>query len=473
VRGDITYAIKGDWEATKGLRKKWRERKQIQARRTVSADEINKKIYHGIPPTYLRLRSIGDRFGTKPPADEPKTKPVIAIDMRCLDGASRFRGIGQYLHGLMNLLLPELTKQFTVIIYIYNKANLGGIKQTALDNCEVIEVKQTLASKLPAKVYYHLKSLYPASVKADALPKINQADLFIQTYVEDGLPKKAPAKTITIAYDLIPLLFADYYFGTKGLGRRPKGWMVRLSRKLAKRSYVKGLERYNDSDTVVAISEHTKKTLVKELGVAKDKIEVSYPGVPEATKAKSDDFVTPSDPYIVYIGGIDYRRDLVGLIESFEILRAKENYKLVLAGRDFEDIHDKRVANKLKASKFKDDIIVHGYIAEHAKHALMRDAVALVYPTLYEGFGIPVVEAFQDSCPVITYSNSSVVEAGGDAAIYAETPKQIAAEVAKLSHDKDYRKRVIHAGLKQHKNFTWRQAAEDYHNIIEKMIKND
>ncbi len=473
-RGELGYAIKGDWASTKGLAKKWRERKEIQANATASAGEILDKLYGGIPPNYLRLRSIRDKFKGAKPESEPHSKPVIAIDLRCLDGFSRFRGIGQYLHNLLSLLIPELAKKYTIIVYIYNPDNLGGIDSSALKYCEIITANRSLTSKLPTKLFKKFKgNFFPRSFQADGLPRVNEVDLFLQTYINDGMPTKYNAKTLSIVYDLIPLIYSSYYFGRIGLGRGPKGQLARISRALDKKYYVKDLQGYGKSTRVVAISKHTKKTLVEELGVSEDKVDVSYPGVPPNNRAEKDSFSPPDEPYIVYVGGIDYRRDLVALIESFEILRAKEKYKLVLAGRDFDDIHDRRLAEKLKVAKYKDDIIIHGYISDYAKHVLMSNAVAMVYPTLYEGFGIPVVEAFQDSCPVITYKNSSVVEAGGDAAIYAETPELIAKAVHKLRHDKKYRKTVVDAGLKHYKQFTWEQASKDYLDIINGMLKND
>lgn len=474
-RGEIVYAIKGDWAATKGLHKKWKQRKEIQSRAVVSSDEIATKLYGGIPPNYLRLRSIRDKFkGEKAEENEPTTKPVIAIDLRCLDGASRFRGIGQYLHNLLSLLLPELKKDYTIIIYGFNMESLSGIDSKALEYCEFVEVPRPLSSKIPDKIWVRIKSLYPRSFKADNLPRINEVDLFLQTYIDDGLPSKRNLKTISIAYDLIPLLFSEHYFSVGGLGRKhPRAWLIRASRYLDKRNYLRSLQGYGESTEIVAISKHTKKTLVEELNIEPKMIDVSYPGVPPSAKSKNDGFEPPKDPYIVYIGGIDYRRDLVTLVESFELLRAKEeNFKLVLAGRDFDNIHDKRLSDKLKATKYKDDIIIHGYISEYAKHALLRNAVAMVYPTLYEGFGIPVVEAFRDSCPVITYKNSSVVEAGGDAAIYAETPKTIVQSINKLQTNEKYRAQVVAAGTEHAKQFTWEQASKDYHRVINGVIKN-
>lgn len=472
-RGEGLHAIKGDWQATKGLPKKWQQRRAVQGRSTASNQEIIEKIYPGIPSNYLRLRSIANKI-SGPSQEDKHKKPIIAIDLRCLDGPSKYRGIGKYLQDLLSLLIPKLTKDYTVRLYIQDPNNLEGIDKKALSSCEVMEVKKSLLSHLPDKLFRRAKMFLPSSQKTTRkLPMIEEAGLFLQTYIENGVSKNKNTKTLSIAYDLIPLLFADQYFNRSDLGYDPKSWLVRLSRTLDKFFYVRGLRGYNNSTKVISISENTKETLVESLGVKEESIEVSYPGVPDASTSAGEKFDPPKTPYIVYVGGIDYRRDLIGLVEAFEILRSKADFKLVLAGRDFDDLHDKKLTKKLAESKFRDDIIIHGYISEQAKHTLMRQAVALVYPTLYEGFGIPIVEAFRDSCPLITYRNSSVVEAAGDAAIYAESPEQIAEAVIKLQNNKEFRAEMIKAGLEQSKKFTWQKAAQDYHEIIKKMIKND
>jgi GT2 family glycosyltransferase/glycosyltransferase involved in cell wall biosynthesis len=469
-KGEVLYAIKGDWEATKGLSKKRRERKEIQSRATVDSKVIMNMVYQGIPPNYLRLRSVIDKVQRKstPPINERR---VVAIDLRALDGASRYRGIGMVIFGLLKYLLPLLLKKFTVFIYIHNPANLEQLNQKDLRRCEVIQVPQKAQKFIPEIFYKHLRNLYPNLWRSNKLPRLNEVDAFYQPYVDLGLPRKKKVKTVLTAHDIIPLIYESHYYDTVGLGRGPKGQFHRILRQMQKMNYKNGLKSFKNADSVVSVSEYTKGTLTEYLGVKPSLIQVVYNGVPEPNKKSTP---LPNQytqkPYVIYVGGIDYRRDLKTLVEAFERIRKTHDWNLYLAGRDFENLDILPIGEVFKNSSEAKNIHVLGYVSEELKIALLKGAVAQIYPTLHEGFGLPIVEGLRDGCPVITYQNSSTKEAGGDAAIYAESSDKIAKYAIKLNDDAVYRKKVIEKGLVHYKKFSWKDAAYDYEKIIEDLI---
>lgn len=249
-----------------------------------------------------------------------------------------------------------------------------------------------------------------------------------------------------------------------------------------------------NADRIIAVSDATKKDILKffpEIG--EEKIKVIHHGfdkelfekeISESEKekiyTKYQILDTPphrrTSRYILYVGAIQPRKNLEVLIDAFGIIKKDHpDLKLVLAGEKawlWEGIME-----KIEKSPHKKDIIVTGTVGFRDKAAILKGAEVFVFPSLYEGFGIPVLEAMACGIPVITAKNSSLPEAGGEAALYfdeksAEDLSEKIKMVLKFSRDlipaDNLRNNLIEKGREQIKKFSWEKCARETAEYIRK-----
>lgn len=202
---------------------------------------------------------------------------------------------------------------------------------------------------------------------------------------------------------------------------------------------------------VIAVSNFTKNDLIESFNIPENKILVLYPSVndkhikPEKPKLKLD------FPYILFIGTIEPRKNLESLIRAFYLLKKKYSceHKLLICGKTgwkYSNVF--KLENDLN---LKNEVIFKGYVSQEVKKYLLRNAELFVYPSFYEGYGIPVIEAFSNKCPVITSNLSSLPEISGNAALYInpyDIP-QLAESMQKVLTDGNLRKKLVKRGVKR------------------------
>ncbi len=227
------------------------------------------------------------------------------------------------------------------------------------------------------------------------------------------------------------------------------------------------------SHRVVTISESTKNDLLARFpDVNKDKIKVIYLGVelPETTLGQEEErrrlkgYGIVPGRYVLYVGTLEPRKNIPNIIRAFHSVQhadeAYSEYKLVIAGKKgwfYDEIFE--TAKKLH---MEENVVFTGYVSEEQKHILLRHAYMFVYPSFYEGFGIPVIEAMGWGIPVITGNVSSLPEVAGDAALQV-TPhhwQEIATAMLKLLKNKDLHKKLSEQGRKRARAFRWESTAE-------------
>lgn len=233
------------------------------------------------------------------------------------------------------------------------------------------------------------------------------------------------------------------------------------------------------ADKIITISESSKRDILKFYPGAKpENIKVIYHGFDselygrERNREKEKEIkgrYSINGPYIIYIGAIQPRKNLEKLVEAFEMLKSKntevseniKNLKLVLAGE--KAWLSDGVFEKIGKSPDKDDIICPGKIDFESLGHLLRGADVFVFPSLYEGFGIPILEAFAARVPVICAGNSSLPEVGGEAALYFEgsNANQLADQIEKILNSEELRKDLVAKGLEQIKKFSWEKCAQE------------
>lgn len=241
-------------------------------------------------------------------------------------------------------------------------------------------------------------------------------------------------------------------------------WSTRHNARLARR--------------VIADSRATRDDLVKFYGVDAAKIDIVYPGAdPDLRRSEDDAEIAAAlakyaiqPPYLLYLGTLQPRKNLVRLVEAFDIsgLHA-EGYSLVLAGKAGWLAQSLLEAVRGLSSDVRRQIILPGYIGETEKNLLLSGAAALIFPSLYEGFGFPVLEAQACGTPVVCSSTSSLPEVAGEGALLVD-PLNTAAltgAMRRITGDPPLKAALIEAGRSNLLRFDWRRAAISVLNVLE------
>lgn len=262
---------------------------------------------------------------------------------------------------------------------------------------------------------------------------------------------------------------------------------------LKQRLYLSFITKFQlkTASKLIAVSNSTKNDLINKIGIKKDQVEVVYEGVNEELKTVPDDllrtvlnkFDISEKKYFLFVGTIQPRKNLTKLIEAFNNLRAikevdgiketKEkkdslnalnrlnNLKLVLVGGKgwlADEIY------KLpKELGIEGKVVFAGRVSDEELSALYQGALGFTYPSLFEGFGLPVLEAFKFNCPVICSNSSSLPEVAGDGAILVnpESIDEIVKAMVKLAEDDILRDKLIYKGKEQLKKFSWEKCARE------------
>jgi glycosyltransferase involved in cell wall biosynthesis len=224
------------------------------------------------------------------------------------------------------------------------------------------------------------------------------------------------------------------------------------------------------ADRIIAVSSFTKNELVDLLNIDPDKISIVYNGVSpmfrEIDRGEARDRISYLIPglkkdYLLFVGTLEPRKNVVSLVHSYNLLRkqGKIDAQLVIVGsRGW--LYDK-LFKEIAKNSLVDDIIFTGYVTNEQLVMLYNGANFLIYPALYEGFGLPVLEAMACGIPVITSDRSSLSEVAGDAAMKIDpnSEEDIADAMAKLYQNKELREEYRKRGLERAKMFSWQETA--------------
>lgn len=276
--------------------------------------------------------------------------------------------------------------------------------------------------------------------------------LFVPAHV---LPVYCPVPALVTVHDLG---YLHYPAAHRPFDRWYLNWTTRRHCRLARH--------------IVADSQATKDDLVNYYGANPDRISVVYLGRDEnLAPVTSSKIISRAKTrynidgdYLLYLGTLHPRKNLVRLIEAFDLIRdtlpaAYRSLKLVIAGQKgwlYEDIFA-----KVQALGLEPQVIFPGFIPAEDKPALLSGALAYVFPSLYEGFGLPVLEAMVCGTPVLTSQVSSLPEVAGDAALLVDPhhPEPIARGLLRLVTDANLRRQLVERGFEQAEKFSWERAA--------------
>ncbi len=270
-----------------------------------------------------------------------------------------------------------------------------------------------------------------------------------------GVPLLLPVPSVITCYDVIPLRYPKEY-----LGSEPK----RLSR------WIRDWHRYRMPTRVACISQKTAADLAL-LGVPNKRIDVITTGVDLAqwsTPALPDDAArrarlgVGNKRYLLYVGDCDYRKNVPGMFEALALARQEEDLELIWAG------HLRRPQAQMVALAREygvvDAVRFLGYVSDADLLPLYREAVALLFISRLEGFGLPVAEAMSVGCPTIVASDSGCDEVAGDAGIVVDPDDARAAAdaILRLAHNEEVRTELVRRGRARVERFDRRGMAREY-----------
>ncbi len=228
-------------------------------------------------------------------------------------------------------------------------------------------------------------------------------------------------------------------------------------------------QAFNKSKKIITVSNFVKDELIRRFKIRKSKIEVTYEsGGRDFIKMKNKltknqeieilEKFSIKKPYLFYIGNTHPHKNVEGLIEAYLKLRNNYQYlQLVIAGTD--DFFLERIKVKYQHK----DIIYTGFVTDEQLTTLYLNAQAFVFPSFSEGFGIPILEAFALSCPVVLSNKTALPEVGGEACLYFDPYNidDMAEKISKVLNDQKLREYLIKKGLKRYKLFSWEKLAKE------------
>ncbi len=238
-------------------------------------------------------------------------------------------------------------------------------------------------------------------------------------------------------------------------------------------------KRIPNANQILSISEFTKNELVEIMGISPDKITVTPLAQPENFYAPSNSQIEEfkkehrlPDKFFLYLGNIEPRKNLITLIQAFKnFSNSNHNVKLILAGS--QTWLSEPVIQEIKKLNLENSVFLPGYVNENDLPLWYASSLAFVYPSKYEGFGLPVIESMAAGSPVITSNVSSIPEVAGDAAILIP-PDDIdgwASAMSAIVNSPEMRERLINSGLSRAKLFSWEKCAKMTHEVYENCLK--
>jgi glycosyltransferase involved in cell wall biosynthesis len=400
---------------------------------------------------------------------------TICFDLRALQIGHENRGIGMYIKSVLEHMPADSNRY---LFYVFDRND--PIKNLGINIKFDYKIVQTPTFKTalnsPKDVSNFIKLI---NHSFDELKTLSP-DIFVQFDFILGLPKWKSTKTVVIGYDLIPLIKKNEYLpsvvfawqNTPGKKAKLKSVPRSMYHQLRYQMHYKVFKR---ADHIISISKATAESFTKLLGIPSQKIH-AIPLAPVFTSTEPDNSVLKKikQPYILYVGGTDSRKRLRDIVQSFNIVRGRgAKLNLVLAGNEFKKIEhlpDVEGRNAIINSPYKQDIVLVGFIGDAEKMALYKSAYAFVFCSTYEGFGLPIIEAMSLGCPVVSYNNSSIPEAAGDAALLVETGDYVAVANRIISLEgKAQREKLIKKGLEQAKKFSWDNYAYEFSDLLMKL----
>jgi len=377
----------------------------------------------------------------------------VNIDVQYLC-TENMRGVPYYILNLVESLVYRNQNAYTVSFFDFKKER-GNRKYVNryLSNTVLEQVLVKECNNLSYETIMKGNELDDSSV----YDKITYSEYFGAEYDVyhfphiHNVPRNVKKPMVVTVHDVLPLI-PEY----------ARGW-----REHTRLQFQNSMQFVKCKEDILLIADSisTKNDLVNRIGISPDRIYVAplayNPQIHYVDKdAQVLEELGITGPFILYLGALDYRKGIETIVTAFEDIKSRcKDLKLVLAGGT-TPIYSSMV-KEIKKSKHIDDIIFTGFVTDDQKRVLLSSAEAFLFPSEYEGFGLPVLEAMACGAPVITTNVSSLPEVGGDAALYVEPkqPEELAVAIEKMLSSESLRQDYITRGFKQCEKFSWDKTA--------------
>ena len=364
-------------------------------------------------------------------------------------------GVARFTHGLVNAILDhDKTNKWTFLFYSLRKNFDDLLEKKIQDKGHKLikwKLPPTIASFLFNDLHKYSKLLTCLPAGRLLIPFLTSLDWFITS---DWIELPLPVKKAAIVHDLVYL-------------RYPETVQQKIVSTQNKRlCWVK-----KESAVIFSDSESTKHDLVNILGIKEKKIFVNYPGV-ETVKPSQQQIRQTLDKYhitksfILSVGKIEPRKNLNRLIEAFNKMKKQDIHLVIVGPKGWQDTSMNRYIEVKH-----DNVQYLGLVSDSELYSLYKSCLFYIQPSIWEGFGYPVVEAMKLGAPVAASNTSSLKEIAQDAALLFNPFKvdEITQAIDKLISDENLRKQIVRKGLERSKIYIWQNY---YQRMIKALIVN-
>jgi len=365
---------------------------------------------------------------------------MIKIGFDARHFSQKKTGIGRYIENLV-ITLIENFEDLEIILFTYDKINFEK------NRIKILPIPPP--SKELKKIFspFWLNFLLPTFLKKYKIDILHSPNFLC--------PLNYKGKIIITIHDLAPFFYPDAF-----------GKIYPF--------YMKTLLPYSikKADRIIVPTKMIEEEVKKLFPFAEKKTVCIYEGVNK--KIRPLKFNEKIYPYLLYVGTIEKRKNILNLIKSFEIL--KEKYKiphfLYLVGKKGPGY--KEIFSYISKSKFKEFIIYEGYVEENKLIKIYSNCDIFIYISLYEGFGLPVLEAMKCEVPVVVSKRENFVEITKGAAKYVDplNIEEITTEILKLINSKEEKEKLIEKSREIVKNFSWEKTAIQTYKIYKEVLEN-
>ena len=359
----------------------------------------------------------------------------IGIDARVLD--RQITGTGRY---LLNLLyeLPNHDNKNEYMLFTNADPDIDK------NFFKIVRIPKSI---VPFKIFspYYLNVILPRLLKKEKIEILFSPNILIPIVNLHGI------KCISVVHDVIPWVYPEYY---PFLYKKYLSFFVPRSLK--------------KSEIVITVSKHSKKDIIDTFGLSEDKIRIVYNTASDKfikSKRVADDRINSfkelnlPDNYLLYVGVIEPRKNVMGLIKIFDELKKRgSSLKLVIVGKP--GYNSQPIMNEI--AKREKNIIHFSYLSDDPLVHTVKNAFAFLFPSYYEGFGIPPLEAMQCGIPVLASNRSSLTEVVGEGGLLHDPDNhyQFVENIIKLEIDSDFYNLMKSKSLKQAAKFDIRKTAK-------------
>ena len=349
-----------------------------------------------------------------------------------------------------------ISRYFTELIKRINEENEFSVGTIFSNNVYLTkDIYPCLKPFLPNNHFRGKLKILNYVNKLESLKKIKKSDfdIFHPTYFDDYFMKNLGNKPFVITiYDMIHEKFNQKYFGSNSSRK-----IIIQKKKLAEKA-----------TKIIAISNKTKMDIIDIFDIDEKKIDVVYLGNSLINNSTAQKRIIDFD-YILYVGNRSSYKNFDGLLKVLPYLFSNNNLKLICAGGGDFNLNE---SNYIKSLGLTDKVLSVSKINDDILSNLYANALFFIFPSLYEGFGIPIIESFHCGCPVLSSNCGSLPEIGGEAALYFDPYNQQSFfdTASNLINNELLRNELKLKGTERIKNFSWDKTFQQTLNVYKSVI---